>query len=122
MKKFLLLFCVGIMLASCQLKKMVTIYNTYPAYPETPAYYYQGQDLPENIKKVGTVVVGESGMTPSKKCSYNVCIEAIEMEAKKMGGDIIYLVRVKEPSVWGSSCYNITADIYVSADRQANVK
>jgi hypothetical protein len=72
-----------------------------------------GQVIPEDAIRIGSVEVGEKGATPAKKCTYSACIDAIVEEAKKMGGNIVYIVSVKEPSVWGSTCYYVTADVYL---------
>lgn len=100
-------------MVSCGLKRQVAIYDTYPVTPGRLVVYQTGQQLPNNLVQVGTVVVGEKGASITKNCTYEACIEAIQEEAKKMGGQIIYIVNLKEPSFFfGSTCYNITADIY----------
>lgn len=107
-----IILALTILMTSCGLKRQVAIYDTYPATPGRLAIYQTGQQLPNDIIQVGTVVVGEKGATTTKNCTYEACMEAIQEEAKKMGGHIIYIVSLKEPSFWGSTCYNITADIY----------
>lgn len=122
MKKVLLLLFAGLMLAGCGISRRVTVMNAYPAYPGTPSIYYPGQNMPEGMVKIGSVNVGDKGMNMQpRKCDYQVCMDAIMEEAKKMGGDVVVLVTVKEPGIL-QICYQIAADIYVSAERQANVK
>lgn len=111
-KAFLILFAILLTISGCSLKREVSIYDTYPATPGRLAIFQKDQSLPDNRIQIGTVTVGEKGFTPTKKCNYSACIEAIQEEAKKMGGQFIHIVSIKEPSVWGSTCYNIVADIY----------
>lgn len=112
MKKYFVLFAMPILLASCGLKRQVAVYDTYPVTPGRLEVFQTAQQLPENRIQVGTVTVGEKGATKTKDCTYAACIEAIQDEAKKMGGQFIYIVSIKEPDAWHSTCYNITADIF----------
>lgn len=120
--KFLLLFfailCFGTLSAEriktkpSELRKDVSVYDTYPPTPGRLPIIQTAQKIPENSLQIGSVTVGESGLTKTKNCTYEACIEAIQEEAKKMGGQFIYIVKIKEPESWGSTCYNIVADIY----------
>ncbi|MBQ7631445.1 MAG: hypothetical protein IJS82_01620 [Paludibacteraceae bacterium] len=111
--KFLLVaMLVGLTCNSCKLKSIVTVNDYYPPTSGRMQIYQTGQALPDNIVRIGSIVVGESGMTPTKKCTYEACMQLIEDEAKKKGAELVYLVKVKEPSAWGSTCYNITAEMY----------
>lgn len=112
MKKYILLAMLPMMFAACGLKRQVAVYDTYPATPGRLEVFQTAQQLPENRIQVGVVTVGEKGATLTKDCTYAACLEAIQEEAKKMGGQFIHIVSLKEPDVWGSTCYNITADIY----------
>lgn len=116
--KFVMMLCMlAFLIPSCkqltQLKKIVSVSYHYPPTTGVINVYQTGQQLPNNIIRIGSVVVGESGWTPAERCSYEECIRAIEDEARKAGADLIYLVKVKEPDrVWGSTCYDITAELY----------
>lgn len=111
-KILLIAIFVGLTCTSCKLKSIVTVNDYYPPTAGRMPIYQTGQTLPENIVRIGSIVVGESGMTPTKKCTYEACMQLIEDEAKKKGAELVYLVKVKEPNVWGSTCYNITAEMY----------
>lgn len=111
-KLLVMIMIVGLTWTSCKLKTNVSVNDYYPPTSGRLKIYQTGQTLPENIVRIGSIVVGESGLTPSKKCTYEACMQVIEDEAKKKGAEIVYLVKVKEPSAWGSSCYNITAEMY----------
>lgn len=112
MKKLLITLSILLLLSGCSLSIKTSVFDTYPATPGRLTLYQKDQNLPEDRIQIGTVTVGEKGFTPTKKCTYAACIEAIQEEAKKMGGQFIHIVHVKEPSVWGSTCYTIVADIY----------
>lgn len=114
---FIIILTLLFLVPSCakykQLKRIVNINYYYPPTYGVIPIYQTNQQLPDNIIRIGSVVVGESGMTPTEKCTYEACIRAIEDEARNAGADFIYLVNVKEPDrVFGSSCYDITADLY----------
>lgn len=113
-KFFVAMFVASTMafIPSCKLKTVVSVNDYYAPTTGRLPIYQTGQQLPDNIVRIGSIVVGEGGMTPTKKCTYEICMQTIEDEAKKVGADIIYLVKVKEPSVWESTCYNITAELY----------
>lgn len=116
--KFIIALCALIaVFPSCkQLKQLKTIVNVNYYYPPTVGIipiYQTGQLLPEGTIRIGSVVVGEAGLTPTEKCTYEACIRTIENEARKAGADFVYLVNVKEPDrFWGSTCYDITAEFY----------
>lgn len=112
----IVLCALTLILPSCkhltELKKIVAVNYHYPPTTGVIDVYQTGQQLPENIIRIGSVVVGESGLTPVKDCTYEVCMRTIEDEARKAGADFIYLVSVQEPDWRGSLCYNITAELY----------
>lgn len=111
--KFIIALCALIaILPSCKLKTIVSVNDYYAPTSGRLPIYQTGQQLPNNIIRIGSIVVGESGLTPTDKCTYEACMNIIEDEAKKVGSDLVYLVRVNEPKSWGSTCYNITAELY----------
>ena len=118
--KFLIALCaLMLILPSCKLKKIVSVNYYYPPTSGVIPIYQTSQQLPNNIIRIGSVVVGENGLTPTEKCTYEACIRTIEDEARKAGADLIYLVNVKEPDrFWGSSCYDITAELYKYTNNQ----
>lgn len=111
MKNKIIIAAMCCMFCSCGLKKNVSVPYTFPPSQNKVEVYSQGQQLPENIERVGVVSVGEAGMTPAKKCTYEKCMYEIEYEAKKAGADIIYISALKAPD-WTCTCYNITAELY----------
>lgn len=113
--KFIIALCALTILPACKLKTIVSVNDYYPPTSGRLPIYQTGQQLPDNIVRIGSIEVGESGMTPASKCTYEACMKVIEDESKKKGADIVYLVNVKEPGFW-SSCYNITAELYKYTD------
>lgn len=101
-----------LILPACKLKTIVSVNDYYAPTSGRLPIYQTGQQLPSDIIRIGSIVVGESGLTPTKDCTYEACMTLIETEAKKVGADIVYLVKVQEPKAWGSTCYNITAELY----------
>ena len=101
-----------VLIPSCKLKTIVSVNDYYAPTSGRLPIYQTGQQLPTNVIRIGSIVVGESGATPTDMCTYEACMQVIEDEAKKVGADLVYLVKVQEPRSFGSSCYNITAELY----------
>lgn len=115
MKKFtsLILLCIGILffVSSCSLKKQISVNGKYEPTVGKIALIQTNQYIPSNSYRIGSIVVGESGLTPSGDCTYEACMQTIEVEARKVGAELIYIVSVVEPN-FNSTCYNITTDLY----------
>ena len=107
----LLGICVLALATSCGLKKQVSVNGNYEPTQGKIAIIQTNQYLPENIYRIGSIVVGESGLTPEGKCTYEACMQTIENEGRRVGAQLIYIVKVVEPNL-SSTCYNITADLY----------
>ena len=104
-------FCVIVLCTSCSLKKQISVNGHYEPTIGKISIIQTNQYLPSNTYRIGSIVVGESGLTPSGDCTYEVCMQTIETEARKVGAQLIYIVRIVEPN-YNSTCYNITADLY----------
>lgn len=118
MKKGLLSVFALLLLASCSLKQNVSVYKTYPV-KEKVQIVHAGQTLPQGLMRIGSITVGDTGFTFTSLCTYEACMHAITSRAAEVGADLVYIVHIKEPKsdVGGSSCYNITADLYVYDDK-----
>ena len=114
MKKYIsLFFCFFIfaIVTGCSLKKDISVNAHYePTIGKIPIVQ-TNQSLPSNIYRIGSIVVGDNGLTPSGDCSYEACMRTIEEESRKVGAQLVYIVRVVEPNS-SSTCYNITAELY----------
>lgn len=112
MKKILIIFLIYYFsLAACTLKKQVSVNNYYPPTTGQIPIIQTNQGLPDNIYRIGSIVVGDNGLTPDGKCTYEACMRVIEEESRRVGAQLVYLVKVKEPD-FRSTCYNITAELY----------
>ena len=111
--KLLMLVFILAFLPSCkstQLKKNVYVDRYYTPTASVDVFQI-GQELPKSIIRIGSVTVGEAGLTKTSDCTYEACLNAVKLEAKSAGADIVYIVSVQEPNGW-SSCYSITAELY----------
>jgi hypothetical protein len=98
-------------LTSCSLRIRTSSYGHYQPQNEVKIIQ-SGQQIPENAIRIGSVETSGKGLTPTRRCSYASSVDAIIKKAKKMGGNIIYIVSVKEPTAF-NSCYRVTADVYL---------
>lgn len=114
MKRVSILLFVLMLLASCGVNQNVSVNAVYPPKNNTQIVHI-GQTLPQGLKRIGSITVGDTGFTLTSLCTYEACIQKIMQEAGKNGADIAYIVRIKEPTddIGGSSCYTIIADLYV---------
>lgn len=118
MKRILYLLSLTLLVlavTSCTLKKQVSVKEYYPPTTGQIPIVQTNQPLPQNIYRIGSIVVGENGLTPGGKCTYEACMQVIEKESRKVGAQLVYLVKVKEPDI-SSTCYNITAELYRYSD------
>jgi len=102
---------MAFLLCGCSLKMRTTSYGNYEPQ-NTVKIIQNGQVIPDDAIRIGCIETGDRGTTSTKNCTYASSIEAIVKAAKKMGGNIVYIVSIKEPT-WASSCYQITADVYL---------
>ncbi len=115
----LVLIVVTMLLVGCSLKTNTTSNGYYQ--PQNEVQIIQsGQPLPKDAIRIGSVETKDTGFTKTKRCTYAASMDAVVKEAKKMGGNIVYIVSVKEPSFLGSSCYYITADVYLQKSDDKN--
>ena len=103
--------CLLFIAVSCGLKKQVSDNGRYEPTQGKISIIQTNQYLPTNIYRIGSIVVGESGLTPSGDCTYEACMQVIEEESRIAGAQLVYLVKVIEPNL-SSTCYNITANLY----------
>lgn len=118
-KIIITLFSMVLVASSCKTPLKVLVHvKEYHKMTESIKFIQTGQKLPDNIIRIGSIEVGEGGWTPAKECSYEACMNAIEVEAKRAGADIVYLVKIVEPSTWKGTCYDITAEFYKYTNNQ----
>lgn len=127
MKKFLFFSILLWACTSCALKCRVEVSQSY-APTSTVSVIQMGQSLPTGLIRMGSISVGEGGMTPTDDCTYEACRRALIERAKEVGADIVYIIQVITPSSdggvaygyhtgpifygGGSTCYGIVAEVY----------
>ncbi len=118
MKKLILLTPVLCLLASCSPKVTSTMYDFHPSLPpETPVKVFYKEDLPTGSKEIGQVRVSDTGF--STGCDSLTVISKIKNEARKAGGNAVLITEHKKPSIWGSSCHQMTAMVLTVSDLSA---
>ncbi|MDE6494378.1 MAG: DUF4156 domain-containing protein [Bacteroidales bacterium] len=111
------LFCLcllfPLLFVGCSGTKKVTNVLTYRTpYNGEVLVKGLGEIVPEGAVLLGSVSVGEGGFTRTKNCTYQAVIADIRSLAAGMGGNAVVITKHKEPSVWESSCHQISANVY----------
>lgn len=106
----LFLFC------ACNPKVTTKVSKTYPVldYQKEVFVFGINDTIPNTAEIIGQVKVGDNGFTA--KCDYETVLETAKLEARKAGGNAVKIVVHKLPSLLGSSCHRITADILRVSD------
>lgn len=106
-----------LILSSCSAKVSTNVIKAYP-----PLHYNievlvldLEDEIPSGAEHLGTIKVGDSGF--STNCSYDVVIDHASLEARKVGGDAIKIVKHKKPDYIWSSCHRITAEVLKLKDQ-----
>lgn len=106
------------LLASCSPKVTSTMAKSYPSLPsETPVKVFYKEDIPAGSEEIGKVRVSDTGF--STGCDSLTVISKIKNEARKAGGNAVLIIEHKKPSVWGSSCHQMTAMVLNVSDLSA---
>jgi hypothetical protein len=112
MNKFLVsLLGMLLILNACSPKISTSINKNYAVldYREDVRVFGVEETGPDDAELLGTVKIGDSGF--STNCGLDVVIDKAKTEARKIGGNAIKITKHTPPSIWGSSCHQITADI-----------
>lgn len=110
MKKILLIL-ISIVLYSCGPSISTTSIQEYTHLnpQDDVVVFREGATLPEDIKIIGKTEIGDSGFTVN--CGLDTMIEKAKIEARKIGANAIVITQHILPSIWGSSCDRIKADL-----------
>jgi len=110
-KYFTFLMLIALAATACSPKISTNISKKYSAldYREDVVVLGIKDEVPENAERIGTVKIGDAGFTIN--CGFDVVIEKAKTEARKNGGNAIKIIKHTPPSMWGSSCHQITAEI-----------
>jgi hypothetical protein len=101
----------SLILLSCNPKVSTLIKKTYPTlnYKDEVRIFTLSDSVPKNAEELGIVKFEDTGF--STNCGWDVAIETIKIEARKVGGNSIKIISEKAPSYWGSSCHRVNAKI-----------
>ena len=105
-----------IFLGSCNPKITTSLSKSYAPldYREEVVVIGLNQPEPDDAETLGQVKIGDTGF--STNCDYNVVIDKAKLEARKAGGNAIKIIKHIPPSIMGSSCHIITANILKISD------
>lgn len=107
-----------ILLSSCAPKITSNLSKKYPSLDnDAPITVYSNlHQAPFGSETLGTVKVSDSGI--STHCDSLTVINRIKEEARKAGGNAVQILEHKKPSIWGSSCHQMTASVFHITDAQ----
>jgi len=113
LKKILNLFFITVlvMLFSCNPKITTTVSKSYPPidYRQDIIVFGLNEKKPDEAVVIGKVKTGDTGF--STKCTYEIILNNVLLEARKAGGNAIKITEYIPPSYFKSSCHRITAEI-----------
>ena len=113
MKKLnvLITLLVLILFGSCNPKISTSITKKYSPldYKQEVVVIGLNQADPDDAELLGQIKLGDTGFTTN--CSYDVVIDKAKLEARKIGGNVIKIVKHRLPNAMGSSCHRIKAKI-----------
>lgn len=99
-------------MTGCGTKQMSNILVYRTPYQGEVVIKGIGEQIPSNAVLLGSVSVGETGFTATKNCTYPMVIADARRLAAGMGGNTLVITEHKEPSVYGSTCHRIRANVY----------
>ena len=115
MKKYLIILIVCFQIFGCGLAvnymPKTTTVNNAKSGNHFITIFQINEKLPDNYTVIGSVSVGEAGMTI--ECGYEDVINAAKTKARSVGGDAIQIVQLKTPDFLGSTCYNLIANVLI---------
>lgn len=98
-------------LFSCSPKVVTSVTNTSYTNPTSEVRVYdEGAIVPNTAQVIGTVRVGEGGLTPTKRCRYPIVLDLAKQETAKAGGNALFVRSHQYPDI-KSSCHRITCDM-----------
>jgi len=118
MKKVILFsFFLCILFNSCSppvVGKMIT--KSYAPYETVfpVEVYYSKTEIPIQSESLGIVNVRDNGF--STNCDSTTVIGLIKGEARKVGGNAVYISEHIRPSFWGSTCHQMTGTLLKVGD------
>jgi hypothetical protein len=95
--------------------------KTYPALDanEPVAIYSPSQPVPDNSEALGTVAVTDGGLT--MPCDSLTMITRMQEEAKRIGGNAIFITEHLRPMLFGSNCHQFKGTVLRITDFETAV-
>lgn len=113
MKNILLLSAaiLTIVLSSCSHSITRNIDKSYAPtdFKQEVVVFGLSEIAPKGGESLGTIRFGDTGF--SSNCGYEVAIEKAKLEARKVGGNAIKVIKHVPPSLMGSTCDRITVNV-----------
>ena len=96
------------LLASCSPKIVTNVPVPYPSFtnPASVVVYEEDDPVPANAETIGNVSILDKGLTIH--CGYDRVLYLAKEATSKAGGNALYIVNHKKPSILGSSCHQIS--------------
>ena len=114
-KIFYCVGCVSLLLSSCSPRVITSVTKNYPPLSaDSVLVFLPGEPVPNEAEEIGTVAVVDRGTTT--KCSYNYVVKLAREETAKNGGNGLWITDHSEPSVWRSSCHQISGKMLYLTD------
>ncbi len=107
----ILISIIIVFISSCSPKISTNINNSYSPldYKKEVIVLGTSQEVPKNAEVLGQIKIGDTGF--SINCDYDNVINKAKIEARKVGGNAIKIIRHKTPSPFVSTCHRITVRI-----------
>lgn len=116
-KKIFILLASLFLFSGCGLKRTVSMYETRQPYYGEIVVIPMGQQVPDGYKMIGTGSYGEKGLTKSKDCTLEAIINQARLDAKDKGASLISIMKIKEPNLLISTCYQVTISFFIKKDQ-----
>ncbi|MEO6175774.1 MAG: hypothetical protein ABIP27_11550 [Flavobacterium circumlabens] len=109
MKYFLFLITIAFCSCSPKIRTSVSEKHEKLDSKSNVIVFNTKAELPANFSTIGTVKIGDTGFTTN--CDFATVLEAAKTEARKNGANAFLITEHLYPSMFGSSCHRISADL-----------
>lgn len=117
---YVFLGAVLLLFISCSPKVVTNLVRTYPDVVPTDSVLVieLGEKVPNSAETIGRVSVSDRGT--STNCRYDQVLHLAKEVTGKAGGNGLAITDHLEPSLWGSSCHQITGLMLRLGDREVD--
>lgn len=85
------------MLSSCGIQKQVEV-KRYHDPTDSVRIVYSRKRMPKGVKRFGTIVVENKGLTRACYCTFDACLTAIRDAAGDAGADVVRIFFIQKPN------------------------